>query len=112
MAKPYQRMEQIALAMAREISVFLQKEVAEKYGIITCTRVELDNDLKNGVAYLSFFPPLDKSNNLDAVIKPNIKEMMAHVKKQVPAKWLPHLDFQLDESEKEANRIYGIMDKI
>jgi len=112
MAKPYQRLEQIAVALVREISVFLQKELAEKYGLIACTRVELDNDFKNGVAYISIFPPLDKSKKLDAIIKPNIKEMMAHVKKQVPAKWLPHLEFQLDESEKEANRIYGIMDKI
>src|SRR3990167_6541333 len=112
MSKPYQRLGQIAEALSREISVFLQKEIGEKYGLITCARVELDNDLKNGVAYISSFPPLDKSKKLDAVIKPTLKDMMAYVKKQVPAKWLPHLEFQLDESEKEANRIYGIMDKI
>ena len=112
MAKPYQRIAQIAEAMAREISVFLQKELAERFGIITCTRVELDSDLKNGIAFISIFPPLNEAKRLDTIIKPNLKELMAHVKKQVPVKWLPHLEFQLDDSEKEANRIYGIMDKI
>ncbi len=112
MVKPYSRLEQISEAIAHELSKYLQKELGEKYGIVSCARVELESDTKRGIAYLSFFPPLSPEKNISDIIRPYRREITSIIRKQVPLKWIPTIDYTIDSSEQKADRMYKIIDKL
>lgn len=112
MDKPYKRLSRVGEAIAHELSKYVQKELGEKYGLISCTRVELGQDLKKGVAYLSFFPPLDSRSKVADIIRPYRREIMSIIRKRVPLKYIPTLDYAVDAGVQKADRIYKIIDTL
>ena len=98
--------------MAHHATIFLQKELGESFGIVTCTRVDLDADLRHGKAYISFYPPLEKEKQLAKILAPHLHELIQIIKKQVPVKWIPQLTFHLDKGNAAADHINQLIDKI
>lgn len=112
MAKPYNRLVQISEAIAHHTTIFLQKELGGSLGIVTCTHVDLDADLRQGKAYISFYPPLDKEKQLDRILAPHRHALIETIRKQVPVKQIPQLTFYIDKGDARADHINQLIDRI
>ncbi len=98
MPNPKYRHIQLSEEIAHKISEFLQSELSEKYGLLTCTHVELSGDKRNAKAWISIYPPQAQRTNIDNVIGPVKKELIDHIKSLIPMKNFPHFEFILDNS--------------
>ena len=112
MNKPYNRTDRIAEELAHNATEFLHDKLSEKWGIVTCTKVDLSDDLHSATIWLSFYPLLTDKNNIDKVIAPCKHELIQHLKKRVPTKYVPRFSFAVDVSGEDADRIEKLMEKI
>ena len=109
--KPSHRLPQLAEEIAHQVTIFLQGKLGEAHGIVTCTHVDLDADLRHGRAWISFYPQVNK-DALGKILAPHKHELSEHLQKRVPAKWLPVLTFETDTGEEAAQRVNRLIDQL
>ena len=101
------RMDQIDELVKREISVILQ--ILFPDFIITVTQVKVSKDLGFSKVWIS-------SNGDDTELlklcKREAKEIRQKLAKKVVLRRVPYIQFVLDQTEKEADKIEKLFDKI
>jgi len=108
-----QRPERVQEAIRQEISKIVQHEMKDpRLGFLTITNVEITRDLRYARVFFSVLGELkDKRLALKGLkhAKGYIKDML---KDRVTMKFIPELEFKIDESYEHTKRITDILDKI
>ena len=108
-----QRAERVQEAIRQEISKIVHDEIKDpRLGFITITGVELTRDLRYAKIYFSVFGDT-KARHLAlkglVSARKYIKGLLAD---RVKLKFMPEIEFKIDESLERTQRIYDILDKI
>ncbi len=82
---------------------FLNRE-AGRQSMITVTRVDLSQDRKNGVIYISVFPDTAEESAVHFANR-NRTEFSKFFEKRVRGMQVPHVEFVIDEGEKNRLRL-------
>lgn len=104
------REKRIASVLEREISIIITQDMRDpRLGFITVTRVEVSADLKTAIVY---FSSLDKKlESLEILNRARgfIRTTLAH---RVTIKFIPELQFKIDNSYEYGKRINELFEKI
>ena len=108
-----QRAERVQEAIRQEISKIVHEEIKDpRIGFITITGVELTRDLRHAKVYFSVLGEA-KARHLAlkglVSAKGHIKGLLAD---RINLKFMPQIEFKIDESLERTQRIYSILDKI
>lgn len=108
-----QRPERVQEALRQEISIILQRGLKDpRIGFITITRVELTRDLRYAKIYFSTLGD-EKKRRLALKglksAKGYIKGMLAE---KIKLRYMPELDFRVDNSVEYASTISSILDRL
>jgi ribosome-binding factor A len=107
------RPERVQEALRQEISRIVQNEIKDpRLGFLTITAVDLTRDLRYARVYFSVLgEDKDKKLALKGLksAKGYIKGLLAD---RVKLKFMPELEFKIDESFEQTKRIFDILDKI
>jgi len=108
-----QRPERVQEAIRQEISKIVHEEIKDpRLGFITITGVELTRDLRHAKVYFSVLGEA-KARHLAlkglVSAKGRIKGLLAD---RINLKFMPQIEFKIDESLERTQRIYSILDKI
>lgn len=112
MPKPYNRIDRLSEELAHNTTEFLHERLSEKYGIVTCTKVDLSHNLQSAKIWLSFYPQLEDDKDVNDAIRPYMSDLIGYLKKRVPMKYIPQFTFAVDHGDENADRIEKLMDKI
>ena len=108
-----QRPERVQEAIRQEISKIVHEEIKDpRIGFITITGVELTRDLRHAKVYFSVLGEA-KARHLAlkglVSAKGHIKGLLAD---RVNLKFMPEIEFKIDESLERTQRIYDIFEKL
>ncbi len=108
-----QRPERVQEAIRQEISKIVHDEIKDpRLGFITITGVELTRDLRHAKVYFSV---LGEAKAKHLALK-GLKSAKGHIKgllaDRINLKFMPEIEFKIDESIERTQRIYSILDKI
>lgn len=108
-----QRPERVQEAIRQEISKIVHDEIKDpRLGFITITAVELTRDLRYARVYFSVLGE-EKAKHLALKglksAKGYIKGLLAD---RIKLKFMPEIEFKIDESLERTQRIYDILDKL
>jgi len=108
-----QRPERVQEALRQEISKIVQNEVKDpRLGFITITRVELTKDLRYAKI---FFSTLGESREKHLALK-GLNHAKGYIKTLVADKiklrFVPELDFRIDDTLEHTKQIYDILNKL
>ncbi len=94
------RKERLSSFYQQIIASFLEREIKVAGGILSVTRVEVGDDLKTLKIYFSVWPD-EKEKGVLKSLQDAKKELRAYLAQTVRTKFVPELQFLLDESEKK-----------
>ena len=104
------RKERVASVLEREISNIVTLDIRDpRLGLVTITKVVVSQDLKVAIVYFSSLK--DKSETLETLkrAKGYIKSVLA---KRIRLKFIPNLQFEIDNSYEYGKRIDKLLEKI
>jgi len=114
MSVSQRRLERLKEQLYQEISLIIQNEIKDPRlsGIISVISLDLSKDLHNAIVYISVYSNKDielcRKKNLDA-LHSSRKYIMYLLSKKLKIKYIPELEFRLDLSMEEADRINKIL---
>lgn len=107
------RPERVQEALRQEISRIVQNEIRDpRLGFLTITAVDLTRDLRYARVYFSVLgEEKDKKLALKGLnsAKGYIKGLLSD---RIKLKFMPEIEFKVDESFEHTRKIYDILDKI
>lgn len=108
-----QRPERVQEALRQEISRIVQNEVKDpRLGFLTITRVELTRDLRYARV---FFSTLGESKEKHLALK-GLNHAKGYIKgliaDRIKLRFMPEIEFKIDESFEHAKKIYDLLDKL
>lgn len=92
----------------KEIAALYIEHEASPASLITVTRVILSPDAKKATIMISVLPK-EKENAAYGFIKRNLGELRKHVTKNLRINPIPFLDVQIDEGEKNRQKIDDLL---
>lgn len=103
------RKEKVSSFLKNIASSFIQKEIVSQPGVlISITKVELSNDLKQAKIFVSVFPE-SKEKEMMRILKNNQGRLKEFAKDKIKMKFLPHFEIEIDKGEKSRQRIEEII---
>lgn len=107
-----ERIHKINELIKRHISEILSRELSIKSGVfLTVSKVDTSKDLRYTRISLSVFPHKESEYALKTIDK-EIYKIQGALNKKLSIKPLPHLEFLLDSTEEEADKIEKILLKL
>jgi ribosome-binding factor A len=100
------RLEKINSLMRQLAAAYLAKET--NGSLLTVTRVETANDLKNAKIFVSIFPE-SKEKEIFEDLKKKTDDLRNYIGSQIKMKFLPRLEFETDKAEKSRQKIEEIL---
>ncbi|PIR82153.1 hypothetical protein COU20_03250 [Candidatus Kaiserbacteria bacterium CG10_big_fil_rev_8_21_14_0_10_59_10] len=94
---------QVAEELAHHAGVYLQRE-SNRTSLITVTRADVSPDLKNATIYVSVLPHEEEERAI-AFVKRQRGLFREYLKSHSKLKFLPFIDFVIDEGEKNRQRV-------
>lgn len=88
----------------KELSALFIEREAGPTSMITVTQVELSPDNKNAKILISVLPK-EKEKAAYGFIKRNLKDLRKYISRELKINPIPFLDVQIDEGEKNRQRI-------
>lgn len=98
-----ERNEKVANLLKKLSAQFLERE-NNNTSLITVTSCNVSPDLKRATIFITVFPD-EKENNALGFAKRKRKEMRAYFKKNIPIKNIPFVDIEIDQGEKNRQKI-------
>ncbi len=90
-----------------QVSEFFNRE-SNKSSLITVTRVKLADSLKNASILLSVYPVTSEEEVL-LFTKRRSTDIRNYLKKNIRTRYIPFLDFQIDDGEKNRQKIDALL---
>jgi ribosome-binding factor A len=111
------RMERVKSTLMKEVALIINREIKDPRftGLVSVTKVEISPDMHNAYVYVSVFTTdkIDKSRDKDLeVLNHSAHYIMFLLSKKLTIKYIPELEFRLDTSMEEADRMNRIFNKI
>lgn len=108
-----QRLGRVQEALRQEISRIIQQEVRDpRLGFLTITRVELTKDLRYARVY---FSTLGESKDRHLALK-GLNNAKGYIKglvgDRIKLRYIPDIEFKIDESFEDMKRIYDLLNKL
>lgn len=97
----------------RELAELVRRELSvEKVGLLNINEVKVAPDLKNALVFVGHVGT--KSQRLQAMsgLETNAKRLNLQLGAVLRLKWTPILQFRLDDSVTEANRVLAILEDL
>ncbi len=109
---PYKRSARLNILMREEIADIVMRRIKDpRLGFVTVTDVALTDDLKLARVYISVLKPEEQGVALEILGK--AKSMIrSEIAKRVRMKFIPALEFWVDESIEEGFRIDKLLNEI
>ena len=101
------RNEKIKNGIKELAALYIEKE-AGPTSLITVTRVVLSDDGKRAIIMVSVLP-VEKEKAAYGFIKRNLGELRKHITKNLRINPIPFLDVQIDEGEKNRQKIDDLL---
>jgi ribosome-binding factor A len=109
---PYKRSQRVRDLLREEIAdIVIHKLKDPRIGFVTITGVDITDDLKNAIAYLSVLKEEEKSLTLE-ILNTAKSFIRSELSKRVRLKTMPSLEFRLDTSIEYGSRIDKLLDEI
>jgi ribosome-binding factor A len=103
------RIEKINELLQHKMSALLTKEVSFKAGVfVTVAKVSVSPDLKWCKTLVSVYPPSDGQYVLKT-LKHEIYALQGTLNNQLHMRPLPRIQFELDQTEEEAQKVEDIL---
>ena len=97
------RKERIRQSLRDAAAEFLSRE-AGGHSLITVTRAEIADNSSRAILYLSVLPQ-DKEEGALGLANRHIPEFKVFLKSRVKLMRVPHIEFKIDEGEKNRQRL-------
>lgn len=104
-------MERVNELIKQQLSLLVQKELAEELGMISITAVGTSRDLKSAKVYVSGLP-IDKIDSSLKKLQNKARNFRHALGKKLTLKDMPHLQFIYDQSQDKINRVEELLNKI
>lgn len=106
------RREQVESTLRRAIANVLARKLSDPRleGLISVTRVEATPNLREARVYVSVIPEKNEKRAL-AGLRDSVGHMHSAVARQVRMRYVPRLEFRLDDSLKKADAIFDAIDQ-
>jgi ribosome-binding factor A len=104
-----QRNEKVANNIKELAAQFLSRE-NNRTSLITVTSCKTSPDLKQATIFITVFPVEKETGALDFV-KRKRKELREYLKKSMPIKIIPFIDIEIDQGEKNRQKIDELLRK-
>jgi len=109
---PYKRSQRVRDLLREEIAdIVIHKLKDPRIGFVTITGVDITDDLKNAIAYLSVLKEEEKKLTLE-ILNAAKSFIRSELSKRVRLKTMPSLEFRLDTSIEYGSRIDKLLDEI
>jgi ribosome-binding factor A len=109
---PYKRSQRVSDLLREEIAdIIFFKLKDPRIGFLTVTGVDVTDDLKIAVVYVSILKEEEKQSTLD-ILNAAKSFIRAELSKRLKMKFIPTVDFRLDTSIEYGNRIEQLLDEI
>jgi ribosome-binding factor A len=107
------RQRRISALIRQEISELLQREVADpRLGFVTVTDVETSSDLRQVHIYVTFLGDSQKQNESLKALRKATGFLRHELAQRVYLRYVPDLNFHLDPSLEQGQRIDGILQEL
>jgi ribosome-binding factor A len=101
------RREKLTRLLAESAAHFLSRE-SNRQSLITITRTEMSQKLDRVTFYVHILPEEAEGAGLGFLLR-NRGECREHLKKTVPLKRIPHVEFAIDEGEKHRQKVDALL---
>jgi ribosome-binding factor A len=110
--QPYKRSQRLNILLREEIADIIVKRIQDpRFGFVTVTDVSLSDDLKIAHVYISVLKKDEREIALE-ILKAAKGIIRSEVAKRVRTKFVPQLEFHIDESIEEGFRIDKLLKEI
>jgi len=104
------RKRRVESYIKREIAQIVNQELNDpRLGMITVTDVEISNDLKSALVYISMLGNQEAKLKLLEKAKGYVKHLLSE---RITMKFMPDLIFKVDKSYEEGEKIDRLLDEI
>jgi ribosome-binding factor A len=105
------RMTRVNELLKREISTILERRIVPQVdGLITVTGVETSPDLRQAVVFFSVY--LGDSEAVLTLLRKERGDIQREMSSAVTLKYTPRLNFRLDTTAEDADRVMQLIDQI
>jgi len=106
------RIEQVESTLRKALAQVLQRSISDPRirGMVSIIKVDVSPDMKQAKVGVSVLPEEYASRTL-AGLKAANRHIQSEVKKLVALRIVPHLNFELDDSLKQAEQVYQAIDQ-
>jgi ribosome-binding factor A len=110
--QPYKRAQRLNILLREEIADIIMRRVKDpRLGFVTVTDVSLSEDLKIAHVYISVLNSEERAEALE-ILNGAKGLIRSEVAKRVRTKFIPVLDFRIDESIDQGFRIDKLLKEI
>ncbi len=109
---PYKRSQRVSDLLREEVAdIIFYKLKDPRIGFLTVTGVDITEDLKIAVVYISVLREEDRKQTLD-ILNSAKSFVRSELSKRLKMKFIPSIDFRLDSSIEYGNRIEQLLNEI
>lgn len=109
---PYKRSQRVSDLLREEIAdIIFFKLKDPRIGFLTVTGVDITDDLKIAVVYISILREEEKKSTLE-ILQSATKFIRSELSKRLKLKFIPSIDFRLDTSAEYGSRIEQLLQQI
>lgn len=110
---PSRRLQRVSELIKRELAELMRRELSvEKVGLLNINEVKVAPDLKNALVFVGHVGTKSQRLQATAVLETNSKRLNLQLGAALRLKWTPILQFRLDDSVTEANRVLAILEDL
>jgi ribosome-binding factor A len=109
---PYKRSQRLNILLREEIADIIMKRVKDpRFGFVTVTEVSLSDDLKIAHVYISVLNREEQEVAIE-ILNSSRGVIRSEVAKRVRVKYIPQLEFRIDESIDQGFKIDKLLKEI
>lgn len=105
------RVEEVSALLKREVSILIHETLAEKYGMVTLTDIDVSPDLKDAKAFISVFDKKDEENVLKD-LETESRNYNRILGRKLKMKFTPKITFSLDNMQENIDKVDGLLEEI
>ena len=110
--RPYKRTDRIADSIKSILGeILLNKLFIEDKGILTITNVTISRDLRYAKIFITFLSSKGESKNIIKDLDKNKKYLRFHLGQKLPTKYVPEINFYMDDTLNNAFKINELIQK-
>ena len=110
--RPYKRTDRVADSIKSILGqIFLNKLFLNHDGLVTITNVKISRDLRYAKVFISFLSSNDQSYDILKELDKNKKYLRLHLGQQLPTKYVPEINFYIDDTLDHAFKINNLIEQ-